>query len=37
LNAFIVPGGREKASFREPHTAHLLRARVAQVLGFGTQ
>ncbi len=37
LNAFIVPGGREKASFREPHTAQLLRARVAQVLGLGPQ
>jgi hypothetical protein len=35
LNAFIVPGGRE-ASFREPHTRQLLRARVAQVLGLGS-
>jgi hypothetical protein len=35
LNAFIVPGGREKATFRDPQTAQLLRARVAQVLGRG--
>ena len=34
LNAFIVPGGTEKASFREPQTAQLLRARVAEVLGL---
>jgi len=33
LNAFIVPGGREQATFREPQTAQLLRARVAEVLG----
>ena len=33
LNAFIVPGGREQASFREPQTAQLLRTRVAEVLG----
>ena len=32
LNAFIVPGGQEKASFRDPQTAQLLRARVARVL-----
>jgi hypothetical protein len=32
LNAFIVPGGRERASFREPQTAQLLRTRVAEVL-----
>jgi hypothetical protein len=32
LNAFIVPGGQEKASFREPETAKLLRARVSDVL-----
>ena len=37
LNAFIVPGGREKASFRQPETAHLLRARVTQVLGLAPQ
>jgi hypothetical protein len=37
LHAFIVPGGREKASFREPETAHLLRARVTQVLGLAPQ
>ena len=35
LNAFTVPGGREKATFRDPQTAQLLRARVAQVLGLG--
>jgi hypothetical protein len=34
LNAFIVPGGRERASFREPRTAQLLRSRVAEVLGL---
>jgi serine/threonine protein kinase len=34
LNAFIVPGGRERASFREPRTAQLLRTRVADVLGL---
>ena len=32
LHAFIVPGGQEKASFREPETAKLLRTRVANVL-----
>ena len=32
LNAFIVPGGQEQASFREPQTAQLLRTRVAEVL-----
>lgn len=37
LNAFIVPGGREGASFREPSTAQLLRARVTQVLGVKGQ
>ncbi len=35
LNAFTVPGGREKATFRDPQSAQLLRARVAQVLGRG--
>lgn len=35
LNAFTVPGGRDKATFRDPQTAQLLRARVAQVLGPG--
>ena len=34
LHAFIVPG-QEKASFREPQTAQLLRARVARVLDPG--
>jgi hypothetical protein len=37
LNAFIAPSGREKASFRQPETAHLLRARVTQVLGLAPQ
>jgi len=37
LNAFIVPGGREKASFREPQTAQLLRTRVAHVLDLARQ
>jgi tRNA A-37 threonylcarbamoyl transferase component Bud32 len=32
LHAFIVPGGQEHASFRQPETAQLLRARVTQVL-----
>ena len=35
LNAFTVPGGREKATFRDPEIAQLLRARVAQVLARG--
>ena len=34
LHAFIVPGGQEHASFRQPETAQLLRARVTQVLGL---
>ena len=34
LSAFIVPGGTEKATFREPQTAQLLRARVTQMLGL---
>jgi hypothetical protein len=34
LNALIVPGGRERASFRESQTAQLLRTRVAEVLGL---
>ena len=34
LHALIVPGGREGASFREPMTARLLRARVTEVLGL---
>ena len=37
LSAFIVPGGQEKASFREPQTAQLLRARVARVLDLKPQ
>ena len=37
LNAFIVPGGQETASFREPQTAQLLRARVVRVLGLKSQ
>ena len=37
LNAFSVPGGREKASFREPGTAQLLRGRITQVLGLAPQ
>ena len=32
LNAFIVPGGLDQASFREPNTAQLLRTRVSKVL-----
>jgi hypothetical protein len=34
LHAFIAPGGRETASFREPATAQLLRARVTKVMGL---
>jgi hypothetical protein len=34
LSAFTVPGGVGKASFREPSTADLLRARVKQVLNL---
>ncbi len=37
LNAFIVPGGPEKASFREPGTARLLRARITHLLGLAPQ
>ena len=33
LHAFIVPGGSD-ASFRQPATGQLLRARVTQVLGL---
>jgi hypothetical protein len=32
LNAFIVPGGLEQASFRVPETGKLLRTRVLEVL-----
>jgi hypothetical protein len=32
LNAFIVPGGLEQASFRVPETGKLLRTRVVEVL-----
>lgn len=34
VQAFIVPGGREKATFRDPGTARLLRARIVAVLGL---
>jgi serine/threonine protein kinase len=34
LHALIVPGGPKGASFREPMTAQLLRARVTEVLGL---
>ena len=37
LHAFIVPGGRDNATFRDPETAKLLRARVVQVLGLMQQ
>ena len=37
LSAFIVPGGPQAASFRDPETRQLLRARVAAVLGLGLQ
>jgi serine/threonine protein kinase len=36
IQAFIVPGGPEQATFRDPHTAQLLRARVARLLGKDT-
>ncbi|MDQ3347095.1 MAG: protein kinase [Acidobacteriota bacterium] len=32
LNAFIVPGGQDNASFRDLPTAHMLRARVTKFL-----
>ena len=35
LRAFIVPGGTERATFRDAETAKLLRARVLEVLGRG--
>jgi hypothetical protein len=34
LSAFTVPGGQDKATFREPSTADLMRARVRQVLAL---
>ena len=37
LHAFHVPGGPASATFRDPETARLLRARVVQVLGLQTQ
>ncbi len=37
LHPFTVPGGVAGASFREPATAQLLRARVIQVLGLRDQ
>ena len=37
LSAFIVPGGLEKATFRDPATAQLIRARVTQALGLAAQ
>ena len=37
LNAFIVPGGQEKATFREPGTAQLMRERITQVLRLPPQ
>jgi serine/threonine protein kinase len=37
LHAFHVPGGQDGASFRDPATAQLLRARVVRVLGLQVQ
>jgi len=34
LHPMTVPGGRERATFRDPATAELLRARVRQILGL---
>lgn len=34
VQAFSVPGGREKATFRDPGTARLLRARIVALLGL---
>lgn len=34
LQAFIVPGGLDQATFRDPQTASMLRARIAAVLGL---
>ena len=35
LNAFTVPGGLEKATFRDPETARLIRQRISEILGLG--
>ena len=37
LNAFIVRGGREQATFRDPETAQLLRSRVTESLDLPRQ
>jgi serine/threonine protein kinase len=35
LHPMTVPGGKERATFRDPATAELLRARVRQILNIG--
>jgi hypothetical protein len=37
LHPMTVPGGRERATFRDPSTGELLRTRVRQVLAIGTE
>ena len=34
LHVFSLPGGHERATFRDPETARLMRERVRQVLGL---
>ena len=34
LHPLTVPGGRERATFRDPSTAELLRTRVRQILSL---
>ena len=35
VHAFTVPGGLERATFRDPDTARLIRQRVSEILGLG--
>lgn len=37
VQAFIVSGGRAKATFRDPETARLLRARIVALLGLPSE
>jgi hypothetical protein len=37
LHPLTVPGGQERATFRDPATGELLRAQVRQVLGMRTE
>jgi Protein kinase domain len=36
IYAFTVPAGPERATFRNPDTARLIRQRVSEILGLGT-